>query len=66
MEYRFVGKTGLRVSSVSIGGWLTFGKSVGDEDAHDILRAALDAGVNFIDVADIYAVSYTHLRAHET
>ncbi len=55
MEYRFVGKTGLRVSSVSIGGWLTFGKSVGDEDAHDILRAALDAGVNFIDVADIYA-----------
>ncbi len=55
MEYRFVGKTGLRVSSVSIGGWLTFGKSVGDEDAHDILRAALDAGINFIDVADIYA-----------
>jgi voltage-dependent potassium channel beta subunit len=45
----------LRVSSVSIGGWLTFGKSVGDEDAHDILRAALDAGINFIDVADIYA-----------
>ena len=55
MEYRFVGKTGLRVSSVSIGGWLTFGKSVDDEDAHDILRAALDAGINFIDVADIYA-----------
>ena len=55
MDYRFVGSTGLRVSSVSIGGWLTFGKSVADDDAHAILSAAVDAGVNFIDVADIYA-----------
>ena len=55
MEYRSVGHTGLRVSSVSIGGWLTFGKSVNDEPAHDILRTAIEHGINFIDVADIYA-----------
>lgn len=55
MEYRNVGESGLVVSAISIGGWLTFGKSVQDETAHDILRAAIDAGVNFIDVADIYA-----------
>ncbi len=55
MEYRNVGRTGLKVSTIAIGGWLTFGKSVEDETAHDILRAALDEGVNFIDVADIYA-----------
>jgi len=55
MEYRQVGHTGLRVSTISIGGWLTFGKSVEDETAHDILGAALEHGINFIDVADIYA-----------
>lgn len=55
MKYRALGKSGLKVSEVSIGGWLTFGKSVGDDTAHDILRAAIDHGVNFIDVADIYA-----------
>ena len=55
MKYRQVGQSGLRVSEVSIGGWLTFGKSVADETAHDILRVAIDEGMNFIDVADIYA-----------
>ncbi len=55
MEYRRVGNTGLRVSEVSIGGWLTMGSSVDDEDAHDILHAAIEGGINFIDVADIYA-----------
>lgn len=55
MDYRNVGHTGLKVSTVSMGGWLTFGRSVADETAHDILRASLDAGINFIDVADIYA-----------
>lgn len=55
MEYRSVGNTGLRVSEISIGGWLTLGKSVEDDISHEILRAAVDGGINFIDVADIYA-----------
>ena len=55
MKYRQVGKSGLRVSEISIGGWITFGSTVQDETAHDILKEALDHGVNFIDVADVYA-----------
>lgn len=55
MQYRHVGKTGLKVSAVSIGGWLTFGASVAEDSARAILRQAIEMGVNFIDVADIYA-----------
>jgi voltage-dependent potassium channel beta subunit len=55
MEYRSVGNTGLQVSAISIGGWLTFGKSVGQAASHEILAKAIERGVNFIDVADIYA-----------
>lgn len=55
MKYRQVGKSGLKVSEISIGGWITFGSTVHDETAHDILGCALEHGVNFIDVADIYA-----------
>ncbi|MBA2662800.1 MAG: aldo/keto reductase family protein [Bradymonadaceae bacterium] len=56
MEYRLLGNSGLRVSALSIGGWLTLGKSVEDTTSHDILRAAIAGGINFIDVADIYAI----------
>ncbi len=55
MEYRKLGNTGLRVSELAIGGWLTVGKGIDDHTSHDILHAAIDAGINFIDVADIYA-----------
>lgn len=55
MNYRKMGRTGLRISSVSIGGWLTFGGSVGAEDSGKILRQAVDGGVNFIDLADVYS-----------
>ncbi|MFN0059207.1 MAG: aldo/keto reductase family protein [Planctomycetota bacterium] len=55
MEYRRVGASGLRVSSISIGGWLTFGGSVDDDATSAILGAAVDGGINFIDLADVYA-----------
>ena len=55
MNYRKMGRTGLRISSVSIGGWLTFGGSVGAEASSRILRRAVDGGVNFIDLADVYS-----------
>jgi voltage-dependent potassium channel beta subunit len=54
MQYRNVGKSGLKVSAISIGGWLTFGDSVGEGDVARILRRALGAGVNFVDLADVY------------
>ena len=55
MEYRRVGESGLRVSQLSIGGWLTFGGDVDEKATGDILRCALDGGMNFIDLADAYA-----------
>ena len=56
MPYRRLGRAGLKVSALSLGGWTTFGGSVTDDDvAGGILRRAFDAGVNFFDIADIYA-----------
>jgi len=55
MQYRRVGATGLEVSAVSLGGWRTFGGSIEQEATQGVIRAALDGGVNFIDLADVYA-----------
>ncbi|ORY01121.1 voltage-gated potassium channel subunit beta-2 [Clohesyomyces aquaticus] len=55
MEYRFVGRSGLQVSAISLGGWLTYGGHVGDDQAHACLKAAYDAGINFFDCAEGYA-----------
>ena len=55
MEYRKLGDSGLEVSSVGLGSWLTYGRSVGDETAHDCLSRAYELGVNFFDTANVYA-----------
>ncbi len=55
MEYRKLGNSGLKVSALSIGAWLTYGENVGLDAAAPVLRKAVEHGVNFIDVADIYA-----------
>jgi voltage-dependent potassium channel beta subunit len=55
MQYRKMGQSGLELSVVAIGGWLTFGGSIGDRATKKILGAALDGGVNFIDLADVYS-----------
>lgn len=56
MEYRNLGKSGLKVSEISLGGWVTFGQSVNDQQmVRDIVLRAHDLGVNFFDQADIYA-----------
>ena len=56
MEYRNLGKSGLKVSEVSLGGWVTFGQSVNDQQmVRDIVLKAYEQGVNFFDQADIYA-----------
>ena len=55
MEYRRLGNAGMKVSSVSLGAWLTYGGSVENDTAAQCLRTAIDHGVNFIDVADVYA-----------
>jgi aryl-alcohol dehydrogenase-like predicted oxidoreductase len=51
MEYRYLGKTGLRVSELSLGSWVTFHKQVDIDHAVKMMTAARDAGVNFFDNA---------------
>ncbi|TRX62172.1 aldo/keto reductase [Fulvivirga sp. M361] len=55
MEYQRLGKSGLQVSRLSFGSWLTFGKQVGDTTAEDLMKTAYDGGVNFFDNAEAYA-----------
>ncbi len=55
MEYRRLGKSGLRVSALSLGAWVTYGGQVGEEIAYQCMRAAYEAGVNFFDNAEAYA-----------
>lgn len=54
MEYRRLGKSGLKVSALSLGSWVTFGKQVNLKDANALLKTAYDAGVNFFDNAEGY------------
>ena len=55
MEYRHLGKTGIRVSELSLGSWITFKNQVDVQAAVEIMSAAYDAGVNFFDNAEAYA-----------
>jgi voltage-dependent potassium channel beta subunit len=55
MEYRFLGNSGLKVSALSLGAWVTYGGQVGEEIAYACMTAAYEAGVNFFDNAEAYA-----------
>ncbi len=55
MEYRRLGKSGLQVSALSFGAWVTFAQQIGRETAEELMTAAFDAGVNFFDNAEAYA-----------
>lgn len=55
MEYRRLGRSGLQVSALSFGSWVTFGAQIGDDVAEACMVAAYDAGVNFFDNAEAYA-----------
>lgn len=54
MEYRRLGKSGLKVSALSLGSWVTFGKQVQVKEAQRMLQTAYDAGINFFDNAEGY------------
>jgi voltage-dependent potassium channel beta subunit len=55
MEFRNLGSSGVQVSALSFGTWLTFGKQISDEVAEELMITAYEAGVNFFDNAEIYA-----------
>ncbi len=55
MQYRRLGRSGLKVSELSFGSWVTYGNQVDTKSAVDCMAAAWDAGVNFFDNAEVYA-----------
>jgi len=55
LEYRRLGGSGLRVSEIALGSWLTYGGSVAEERARECIRRAYELGINFFDTANVYA-----------
>ncbi len=55
MHYRRLGRSGLQVSELSLGSWVTYHNQVDTSAATEMLAAAMDAGVNFFDNAEVYA-----------
>ena len=55
MKYRHLGRTGIQVSELSFGSWVTFHNQAGVKSAVEMMAAAYDAGVNFFDNAEVYA-----------
>ena len=54
MKYRSLGRSGVQVSELSFGAWVTFGKQADVDLAADLLKIAYDAGVNYYDNAEVY------------
>ena len=61
MEYNYLGKTGLQVSKLSFGSWITFANQIEDNTSEKLMDVAYEAGVNFFDNAEVYA----HGKAEE-
>ncbi len=55
MEYRYLGHSGLKISEITYGNWLTHGSQVENDVATQCVHAALDAGITTFDTADVYA-----------
>jgi voltage-dependent potassium channel beta subunit len=55
MHYRRLGKSGLKVSEIALGAWVTFGSQIDEETTYELIHKAYDAGINFFDNADVYA-----------
>ena len=55
MHYRRLGSSGLQLSALSFGAWVTFGSQIGRDESRNLIAAAYDHGVNFFDNAEVYA-----------
>jgi len=67
MKYRRLGNAGMKVSELSLGGWTTFGESLKDKErAREIIVTAYDNGINFFDIADVYAKGESEKLMGET
>ncbi|KAK7967484.1 voltage-gated K+ channel beta subunit [Apiospora aurea] len=61
MVYRRLGNSGLHVSAIGLGGWLTYGGHVGDEKTFEYMKQAYDLGVNFFDTAENYTAGKSEI-----
>ena len=59
MQYRRLGKSGLKLSALSFGSWVTFHFQVDDSPAEEMLACAYEAGVNFFDTSDVYGCGHS-------
>src|SRR3546814_4359603 len=59
MQYRRLGSSGLQLSALSFGAWVTFGNQVGRDAARELIAAAWDHGVNFFDNAETRSEEHT-------
>lgn len=66
MKYRRLGRTGLKVSEVSLGSWLTYGGYVERENAVNAIKTAYDLGINFFDTANVYEKGAAEVLVGET
>ncbi len=55
MQYRRLGDAGVRLSEIGLGGWLTFGNAIEQQQSQEVMNAAFDRGINFFDCANAYA-----------
>jgi aryl-alcohol dehydrogenase-like predicted oxidoreductase len=55
MQYRRLGKAGVKVSEVALGSWLTYGGATENQTAQECIRRAYEIGINFFDTANVYA-----------
>jgi len=55
MQYRYLGKSGLKVSALSFGSWVTFNDQINEDTAYQCMKTAYDSGVNFFDNAEVYS-----------
>src|SRR3569623_552311 len=55
MQYRHLGKSGVKLSEVGLGSWLTYGNAVEDRTAEECVHRAYELGINFFDTANVYA-----------
>ena len=61
MQYRKLGNSGIQISALSFGSWITFGKQIEDNISEKLMSVAYDAGINFFDNAEIYARGQSEL-----
>jgi len=55
MHYRRLGRSGIKISEISLGAWVTFGSQISEKEAIKLVHSAYEQGVNFFDNADVYA-----------